>query len=226
MRYQNVYLLQVRHIIRDGGPWASPVLEGILKEVEQQQEEGGLFFFFFTSYLWLLINCQAELLFLLYSGSLSQLRGVHVLRVACTLLAGLRAHVWGHDVSPEVQSASDFRSTAVLQTGLPLLSLEVLSKRTSLHGGAFSLNIRVTCAIFYFFVVSRQSFEKPISFFSFCCFSGAAVKMAEIDGKDAVEILCIAENEEKDELLLELSRGFLLQQLRSGDMYYLWWVPK
>lgn len=48
------------------------------------------------------------------------------------------------------------------------------------------------------------------------------VKMAEIDRKEAVGILCIAENEEKDDLLLELSRGFLLQQLRSGDMYYLW----
>ncbi|XP_058236047.1 uncharacterized protein znf654 isoform X2 [Hemibagrus wyckioides] len=47
-------------------------------------------------------------------------------------------------------------------------------------------------------------------------------EMAEIEGKEAVEILCIAENEEKDDLLLELSRGFLLQQLRSGDMYYLW----
>lgn len=46
--------------------------------------------------------------------------------------------------------------------------------------------------------------------------------MELIDGKDAVEILCIAENEEKDELLLELSRGFLLQQLKNGDMYYLW----
>lgn len=39
-----MYLLQVRHIIKDGGPWASPVLEGILKEVEQRQEEGVLHF--------------------------------------------------------------------------------------------------------------------------------------------------------------------------------------
>lgn len=57
---------------------------------------------------------------------------------------------------------------------------------------------------------------------SFSFVFAVIVKMAEIDRKDAVEILCIAENEEKDELLLELSRGFLLQQLRSGDMYYLW----
>lgn len=51
MRYQNVYLLQVRHVIRDGGPWASPVLEGILKEVEQRQEEGVLRFFSFNFFL-------------------------------------------------------------------------------------------------------------------------------------------------------------------------------
>lgn len=51
-------------------------------------------------------------------------------------------------------------------------------------------------------------------------------KMAEIDGKEAVEILCIAELEEKDNLLLELSRGFLLQQLRSGDTYHIWWVSE
>lgn len=46
-----MYLLQVRHVIRDGGPWASPVLEGILKEVEQRQEEGVLRFFSFNFFL-------------------------------------------------------------------------------------------------------------------------------------------------------------------------------
>lgn len=170
---------------------------------------------------------------LLYSGPVSELRGVRVLRVACTLLAGLRADPWGHGVGPEVQSAPDFRPTPVLQAGLPHLSLEVLSTRTPLHGGASVLTMKWCHLI----LDGDLGKKKPrlahnimtgfvVFFFFWLLEFGVVVKMAEIDGKDAVEILCIAEDEEKDELLLELSRGFLLQQLRSGDMYYLWWVPK
>uniref|UniRef100_A0A665WG48 C2H2-type domain-containing protein n=1 Tax=Echeneis naucrates TaxID=173247 RepID=A0A665WG48_ECHNA len=40
-------------------------------------------------------------------------------------------------------------------------------------------------------------------------------------GKDAVHIICSLEYEEKDDLLLALSRAFLLQQLQRGDMHYL-----
>ncbi|KAJ8253153.1 hypothetical protein GJAV_G00209710 [Gymnothorax javanicus] len=47
-------------------------------------------------------------------------------------------------------------------------------------------------------------------------------EIAEIDGKDAVEIICNSETEERDDLLLALSRAFLHQQLRNGDMYYIW----
>ena len=47
-------------------------------------------------------------------------------------------------------------------------------------------------------------------------------QVAEFNGKDAVHIICSLECEEKDELLLALSRAFLSQQLRRGDMYYLW----
>ncbi|XP_023683377.2 uncharacterized protein [Paramormyrops kingsleyae] len=46
--------------------------------------------------------------------------------------------------------------------------------------------------------------------------------IALIDGRDAVEIICNCESEEKDELLLALSKAFLTHQLRNGDMYYLW----
>uniref|UniRef100_A0A3Q3GPS2 Uncharacterized LOC110001337 n=1 Tax=Labrus bergylta TaxID=56723 RepID=A0A3Q3GPS2_9LABR len=42
--------------------------------------------------------------------------------------------------------------------------------------------------------------------------------------KDAIHIICSLECEEKDELLLSLCRAFLSQQLRRGDMYYLWLV--
>ncbi|KAL7369993.1 hypothetical protein ABVT39_015695 [Epinephelus coioides] len=46
-------------------------------------------------------------------------------------------------------------------------------------------------------------------------------EVAEFNGKDAIHIICSLECEEKDELLLALSRAFLSQQLRRGDMYYL-----
>ncbi|XP_034405536.1 uncharacterized protein LOC117742370 isoform X2 [Cyclopterus lumpus] len=46
-------------------------------------------------------------------------------------------------------------------------------------------------------------------------------EVAEFNGKDAIHIICSLECEEKDELLLALSRAFLSQQLRRGDMYHL-----
>ncbi|TDG96276.1 hypothetical protein EPR50_G00238430 [Perca flavescens] len=46
-------------------------------------------------------------------------------------------------------------------------------------------------------------------------------EVADLNGKDAIHIICSLECEEKDELLLALSRAFLSQQLRRGDMYYL-----
>ncbi len=52
------------------------------------------------------------------------------------------------------------------------------------------------------------------------------LKMADIDGKDAVEILCMMENEEKDETVLMMSKSFLSQKLQIGEMYYLWWVSQ
>ncbi|KAK1169714.1 hypothetical protein AOXY_G8577 [Acipenser oxyrinchus oxyrinchus] len=47
-------------------------------------------------------------------------------------------------------------------------------------------------------------------------------EMARINSKDAVEIICNAEREEKDEVLLGLCRAFLIQQLETGNMYYIW----
>lgn len=47
-------------------------------------------------------------------------------------------------------------------------------------------------------------------------------QMAEIDGRDAVEIICNTESVEKDELLLSLCKTFLIRQLNIGDMYYIW----
>lgn len=50
--------------------------------------------------------------------------------------------------------------------------------------------------------------------------------MADVSGKDAVHVLCSLESDEKDELLLALGTAFLSQQLRRGDMYYLWSVQE
>ncbi|KAF3694995.1 Zinc finger protein 292 [Channa argus] len=47
-------------------------------------------------------------------------------------------------------------------------------------------------------------------------------EMAELDGHDAVEIICNTESVEKDDLLLSLCKAFLTQQLHNGDMYYIW----
>lgn len=47
-------------------------------------------------------------------------------------------------------------------------------------------------------------------------------QVVDLNGKDAIHIVCSLECDEKDELLLALSRAFLSQQLRRGDMYYLW----
>uniref|UniRef100_A0A3Q3EGA2 Uncharacterized LOC108245010 n=1 Tax=Kryptolebias marmoratus TaxID=37003 RepID=A0A3Q3EGA2_KRYMA len=46
-------------------------------------------------------------------------------------------------------------------------------------------------------------------------------QVADINGKDAVHIICSLECEETDKLLLALSSAFLSQQLQRGDMYYL-----
>ncbi|KAM7375380.1 hypothetical protein PAMA_014468 [Pampus argenteus] len=46
-------------------------------------------------------------------------------------------------------------------------------------------------------------------------------EVADLNGKAAVHIICSLECDEKDELLLALSRAFLSQQLRRGEMYYL-----
>ncbi|XP_064826120.1 zinc finger protein 654-like [Oncorhynchus masou masou] len=47
-------------------------------------------------------------------------------------------------------------------------------------------------------------------------------EMSDIDGKDAVDIVCNTESEESDETLLALCTAFLSQQLHRGDMYCMW----
>ncbi|XP_064878212.1 uncharacterized protein LOC135573287 [Oncorhynchus nerka] len=47
-------------------------------------------------------------------------------------------------------------------------------------------------------------------------------EMSDIDGQDAVDIVCNTESEESDETLLSLCTAFLSQQLHRGDLYCMW----
>jgi len=69
---------------------------------------------------------------------------------------------------------------------------------------------------------SNVSHVKEKSLYLYCLSSSRQV--AEIDGRDAVEMICNTESIEKDELLLYLCKAFLTQQLQNGDMYYIWSV--
>ncbi|XP_050964612.1 uncharacterized protein znf654 [Labeo rohita] len=151
--HQNVYLLQVRHIIKDGGPWANPVLQAILKDSELPQEDADKY-----------LSSEVAIFF--------ELRVRYL--VACERL-------------PEALA---------------------LTRRCIRHS-----------------VVGKHLYFKQA--YLICLWKASHHErlckgMADIDGKDAVEILCMMENEEKDETVLMLSKGFLSQKLQIGDMYYLW----
>ncbi|XP_043092515.1 uncharacterized protein znf654 [Puntigrus tetrazona] len=151
--HQNVYLLQVRHIIKDGGPWSNPVLQAILKDSELPQEDVDKY-----------LSSEVSIFF--------ELRVRYL--VACERLPealALTRRCIGHSV---VGRHLYFKQAYL-----------ICLWRASLHE---HLNRR----------------------------------MADIDGKDAVQILCMMENEEKDETVLMMSKGFLSQKLQIGEMYYLW----
>ncbi|XP_016297517.1 uncharacterized protein LOC107654777 [Sinocyclocheilus anshuiensis] len=153
VRHQNVYLLQVRHIIKDGGPWANPVLEAILKDSELPQEDVDKY-----------LSSEVSIFF--------ELRVRYL--VACERL-------------PEALA---------------------LTRRCIRHS-VVGRHLYFKQA--YLICIWRASLHD-------CLYKG----MSDIDGKDAVEILCMMENEEKDETVLMLSKGFLSQKLQIGDLYYLW----
>lgn len=153
VRHQNVYLLQVRHIVKDGGPWANPVLQAILKNSELPQEDVDRY-----------LNSEVSIFF--------ELRVRYL--VACERLSEAIA----------------------------------LAKRCCQHP-VVGRHLYFTQA--YLTCLSRTSFYE-------CLYK----EMANIDGKGVVEILCIMEEEERDEMVLMLSKGFLSQQLLNGDMYCLW----
>nr|XP_033966105.1 zinc finger protein 292-like isoform X2 [Pseudochaenichthys georgianus] len=153
LRHRNSYLQHVKLIIKAGGPWENPVLQGILKEAHfpPQQVEDYLsseLAVFFELRIRYLLACE---------------RMQEAMALAKSCLENLEAgkHLYFH------------------QAYLTCLY------KASLH----------------------EHLHK---------------EMAEIDGRDAVEIICNTESMEKDELLLSLCKAFLTQQLHNGDMYYIW----
>ncbi|CAB1328819.1 unnamed protein product, partial [Coregonus sp. 'balchen'] len=153
LRHRNVYLLQVRQVIKDGGPWERPALQAILKDTALTQTE-------VEKYL----SSEKPVFFELrvrYLQACERVQEAMALAKCCLEHPEVWRHLFFH------------------QAYLTCLY------KASLH----------------------QHLHK---------------EMAEIDGRGAVEIICNAESQEKDELLLSLCKAFLSQQLHNGDMYYIW----
>ncbi|KAM9448717.1 uncharacterized protein ACWYII_013569 isoform 1-T1 [Salvelinus alpinus] len=153
LRHRNVYLLQVRQIIKDGGPWERPALQAILKDTALTQTE-------VEKYL----SSEKPVFFELrvrYLQSCERVQEAMALAKCCLEHPEVWRHLFFHQAY--------------------LTCLYKASLHQHLHE-----------------------------------------EMAEIDGRDAVEIICNAESQEKDELLLSLCKAFLSQQLHNGDMYYIW----
>ncbi|KAK0133825.1 Zinc finger protein 292 [Merluccius polli] len=153
LQHSNIYMKQVKQIIKVGGPWESPVLQDILQEapVPQTDVEGYL-----SSEVPLFLELRVR-----YLQACERLQEAMALAKSCLENRKAGKHLYFH------------------QAYLTCLY------KASLH----------------------EHLHK---------------EMAEIDGRDAVEIICNTVSVEKDELLLSLCKAFLSQQLQNGDMYYIW----
>ncbi|CAJ1079903.1 uncharacterized protein znf654 [Xyrichtys novacula] len=152
-RHRNIYLQHVKQIIKAGGPWENPVLQGILKEADLPPKD-------VEDYL----SSELPVFFELrvrYLQACERMQEAKALAKSCLENPEAGKHLFFH------------------QAYLTCLY------KASLH----------------------EHLRK---------------EMAEIDGRDAVEIICNTESVEKDELLLSLCKAFLTQQLHNGDMYYIW----
>uniref|UniRef100_A0A3B4ZT24 Zinc finger protein 654 n=1 Tax=Stegastes partitus TaxID=144197 RepID=A0A3B4ZT24_9TELE len=154
LRHRNIYLQHVKQIIKAGGPWESPVLQGILKGAQPcslAAVENYL-----SSELPVFLELRVR-----YLQACERMQEAMALAKSCLENREAGKHLFFH------------------QAYLTCLY------KASLH----------------------ENLHK---------------EMAEIDGRDAVEIICNTESVEKDELLLSLCKAFLTQQLHNGDMYYIW----
>ncbi|KAI1899555.1 hypothetical protein AGOR_G00062990 [Albula goreensis] len=153
VRHKNVYLLLLKQIIKDGGPWDNTVLQAILRESPPPCEE-------VDSYL----SSEVPVFFELrvrYLLACERIQEAVALAKTCIQNPEVGRHLYFHQAY--------------------LACLLKASLYDHLHK-----------------------------------------EIAGIDGKDAVEIICNSENEERDDLLLALCKAFLTQQLQNGDMYYIW----
>ncbi|XP_023147743.2 zinc finger protein 654 [Amphiprion ocellaris] len=153
LRHRNIYLQHVKQIMKVGGPWENPVLQGILKEADLPANEVEDFL---SSELPVFLELRVR-----YLQACERMQEAMALAKSCLENREAGKHLYFH------------------QAYLTCLY------KTSLH----------------------ENLHK---------------EMAEIDGRDAVEIICNTESVEKDELLLSLCKAFLTQQLHNGDMYYIW----
>ncbi|XP_076602820.1 zinc finger protein 654-like isoform X1 [Chaetodon auriga] len=153
LRHRNVYLQHVKQIIKVGGPWENPVLQGILKEADLPSKEVEDYL---SSELPVFLELRVR-----YLQACERIQEAKALAKSCLENREAGKHLFFH------------------QAYLTCLY------KASLH----------------------EHLHK---------------EMAEIDGRDAVEIICNTESVEKDELLLSLCKTFLTQQLHNGDMYYIW----
>ncbi|XP_040912266.1 uncharacterized protein LOC121193905 isoform X2 [Toxotes jaculatrix] len=153
LRHRNGYLQHVKQIIKAGGPWENPVLQGIMKETDLSSkavEE------YLSSELPVFLELRVR-----YLQACERMQEAMALAKSCLENHEAGKHLYFH------------------QAYLTCLY------KASLH----------------------EHLHK---------------EMAEIDGRDAVEIICNTESVEKDELLLSLCKAFLTQHLHNGDMYYIW----
>ncbi|XP_029967206.1 uncharacterized protein LOC115402792 isoform X2 [Salarias fasciatus] len=153
LRHRNIYLQHVKQIIKAGGPWENPVLQGILKEAKLSPTE-------IEDYL------SSEL----------------------TVFFELRVRY--------------LQACERMQEAMALAKSCLESRETGKH--LYFHQAYLTCL------------------YKASLYENLHKEMAEIDGRDAVEIICNTESVEKDELLLSLCKTFLTQQLHNGDMYYIW----
>ncbi|XP_008282400.1 uncharacterized protein LOC103359008 [Stegastes partitus] len=153
LRHRNIYLQHVKQIIKAGGPWESPVLQGILKGAVLPPNEVENYL---SSELPVFLELRVR-----YLQACERMQEAMALAKSCLENREAGKHLFFH------------------QAYLTCLY------KASLH----------------------ENLHK---------------EMAEIDGRDAVEIICNTESVEKDELLLSLCKAFLTQQLHNGDMYYIW----
>ncbi|CAL8266823.1 unnamed protein product [Lota lota] len=153
LRHSNIYMQQVKQVIKVGGPWESPVLQDILQEASVAQADVEEYF---SSEVPLFLELRVR-----YLQACERLQEAIALAKSC------------------LENSKDTKHLYFHQAYLTCLY------KASLH----------------------EHLHK---------------EMAEIDGHDAVEIICNTESVEKDELLLSLCKAFLDQQLQNGDMYYIW----